>query len=108
MKQTAIEWLLEVVGKKGLVGLFTREELNQFEEIEKQQQGYSEEEVLEFTQTIIQQYKFGNTNIEQLDLLKETLQLFTRKSSFVQAPKFSLSSLESGEKHFDWSGRSRF
>lgn len=79
MKQTAIEWLLEVVGKKGLVGLFTREELNQFEEIEKQQQGYSEEEVLEFTQTIIQQYKFGNTNIEQLDLLKETLQQFKNK-----------------------------
>ena len=44
-EQTAIEWLLEVVGRKGLVGLFTREELNQFEEIEKQQKGYSEEEV---------------------------------------------------------------
>jgi hypothetical protein len=40
---------------------------------------YSEEEVLEFTQTIIQQYKFGNTNIEQLDLLKETLELFKNK-----------------------------
>ena len=40
---------------------------------------FSEEEVLEFTQTIIQQYKFGNTNIEQLDLLKETLQLFKNK-----------------------------
>jgi len=40
---------------------------------------YSEEEVLKFTQTIIQQYKFGNTNIEQMDLLKETLQLFKNK-----------------------------
>lgn len=40
---------------------------------------YSEEEVLNFTQTIIQQYKLGNTNIEQLDLLKETLQKFTKK-----------------------------
>ena len=40
---------------------------------------YSEEEVLNFTQTIIQQYKFGNTNIEQLDLLKETLQKFKNK-----------------------------
>jgi hypothetical protein len=37
---------------------------------------YSEEEVLEFTKTMIQQYKFGNTNIEQMDLLKESLEQF--------------------------------
>ncbi len=48
-------------------------------EIENQQRGYSDEEVLNFTQTIIQQYKLGNTNIEQLDLLKETLQQFKNK-----------------------------
>jgi hypothetical protein len=40
---------------------------------------YSEEEVLIFTQTKIQQYKFGNTNIEQLDLLKESLGQFKKK-----------------------------
>lgn len=40
---------------------------------------YSKEEVLEFTQTIIQHYKLGNTNIEQLDLLKETLEQFKNK-----------------------------
>ena len=45
----------------------------------QQERMYSEEEVLNFTQTIIQQYKFGNTNIEQLDLLKETLQQFKKK-----------------------------
>jgi hypothetical protein len=45
----------------------------------QQERMYSEEEVLNFTQTIIMQYKFGNTNIEQLDLLKETLQLFKNK-----------------------------
>jgi len=45
----------------------------------QQETSYSEEEVLNFTQTIIQQYKFGNTNIEQMDLLKETLQLFKNK-----------------------------
>ena len=44
-----------------------------------QERMYSEEEVLEFTQTMIMQYKFGNTNIEQMDLLKETLQLFKNK-----------------------------
>ena len=46
---------------------------------EAEEEMYSEEEVLNFTQTIIQQYKFGNTNIEQLDLLKETLQKFKNK-----------------------------
>jgi hypothetical protein len=40
---------------------------------------YSEEEVLNFTQTILMQYKFGNTNIEQIDLLKETLEQFKKK-----------------------------
>lgn len=40
---------------------------------------YSEEEVLKFTQTILMQYKFGNTDIEQMDLLKETFQLFKKK-----------------------------
>ena len=45
----------------------------------QQEKSYSEEEVLEFTQTMIMQYKFGNTNIEQMDLLKETLQLFKNK-----------------------------
>jgi hypothetical protein len=45
----------------------------------QQEISYSEEEVLEFTQTMIMQYKFGNTNIEQMDLLKETLQQFKKK-----------------------------
>ena len=45
----------------------------------QQERMYSEEEVLNFTQTMIMQYKFGNTNIEQLDLLKETLQQFKNK-----------------------------
>jgi len=40
---------------------------------------YNEEEVLNFTQTMIMQYKFGNTNIEQMDLLKENLQQFKNK-----------------------------
>ena len=44
-----------------------------------QERMYSEEEVLEFTQTMIMQYKFGNTNIAQMDLLKETLQQLKNK-----------------------------
>jgi hypothetical protein len=46
---------------------------------EQDKNKFSEEEVLNFTQTMIMQYKFGNTNIEQMDLLKETLQLFKNK-----------------------------
>lgn len=38
----------------------------------KQERSYSEEDVLKFTQTIISQYKSGNTNIENIDLLTET------------------------------------
>jgi hypothetical protein len=45
----------------------------------QQDKMYSDEEVLNFTQTMIMQYKFGNTNIEQMDLLKETLQQFKNK-----------------------------
>jgi len=45
----------------------------------QQERSYSEEEVLNFTQTMLMQYKFGNTNIEQMDLLRETFQLFKNK-----------------------------
>ena len=45
----------------------------------QQERSYSEEEVLNFTQTMIMQYKFGNTNIEQMDSLKESLEQFKNK-----------------------------
>ena len=48
---------------------------------EQNKNRYSEEEVLNFTQIILSQYKVGNTNIEQLDLLKETLQQFKKKQN---------------------------
>jgi len=81
MKKTAVEFLVEKMENLYYVNFEKSflEEIEQAKEIEKEQQGYSEEEVLNFTQTIIQQYKSGNTNIEQLDLLKETLQLFKNK-----------------------------
>jgi hypothetical protein len=37
MKQTAVEFLVEAVNRKGLVGLFTGEELQQAKEMEKKQ-----------------------------------------------------------------------
>jgi hypothetical protein len=46
---------------------------------EQDKNKFSEEEVLKFTQTILMQYKFGNTDIEQMDLLRETFQLFKNK-----------------------------
>jgi hypothetical protein len=81
MKQTAVEFL-EIKLKKVMIDNQIQQTLHLFEqakEIENEQKGYSEEEVLNFTQTMIMQYKFGNTNIEQMDLLKETLQLFKNK-----------------------------
>lgn len=39
---------------------------------------YSQEEVLIFAGIVLSQYKVGNTNIEQTNLLKETLQLFKK------------------------------
>ena len=45
----------------------------------QQERMYSEDEVLNFTQIILSQYIIGNTNIEQLDLLKETLHIFKNK-----------------------------
>jgi hypothetical protein len=85
MKQTAVEFLEKEIFRNYKFLLqkvdCTRleESIKQAKEMEKQQQCYSEEEVLNFTQTMIMQYKFGNTNIEQMDLLKETLQLFKNK-----------------------------
>jgi hypothetical protein len=77
---TAVEWLEKKLIEAGLIfEVGEAIEIQQAKEMEKQQQGYSEEEVLNFTQTMIMQYKFGNTNIEQMDLLKETLQLFKNK-----------------------------
>jgi hypothetical protein len=74
------ETLLQIANRK----LMSNDWLNGAEFGAKWQQEqdnkmYSEEEVLNFTQTMIMQYKFGNTNIEQMDLLKETLQLFKNK-----------------------------
>jgi hypothetical protein len=43
---------------------------------------YNDEEVLKFTQTMIMLYKFGNTNIEQMDLLKETLEQFKNDKDY--------------------------
>jgi len=40
---------------------------------------FNEEEVLNFTQVVLMQYSIGNTNIEQMGLLKETLELFKKK-----------------------------
>lgn len=44
-----------------------------------QERMYSEEDMIEFAQIVISQYKFGNTNIEQIEYLKETLEKFKKK-----------------------------
>jgi len=44
-----------------------------FDRIVKHQNLFKEEEVITFAQNMISQYKGGNTNIEQRELLKESL-----------------------------------
>lgn len=39
---------------------------------------YQEEDLIKFSQIILSQYKIGNTNIEQLDIMKETLKAFNK------------------------------
>lgn len=46
MKQTAVEWLVSQMKDNRFLSAF-EEEIEQAKEMEKQQQGYSEEEVLE-------------------------------------------------------------
>jgi hypothetical protein len=54
--------------------------LKYISELEKNQEGiYTEEETLKFAQLAVIQCKVGNTNIGQMKLLKETLQLFKKK-----------------------------
>lgn len=54
--------------------------LKYISELEKNQEGkYTEEETLKFAQLAVIQCKVGNTNIGQMNLLKETLQLFKKK-----------------------------
>jgi hypothetical protein len=77
-----VDWIA-LIHKQNLNGRETEDELFEAGILagieETKEIMYSEEEVLNFTQTMIMQYKFGNTNIEQMDLLKETLQLFKNK-----------------------------
>ena len=77
------KWLAQVRrnNKVEYLGVFEKEEEAAIAYLNSLQaeRMYSEEEVLKFTQTILMQYKFGNTDIEQMDLLRETFQLFKKK-----------------------------
>jgi hypothetical protein len=54
MKQTAVEWLLDRIEDVDNTPEIWELIKIKAKEMEKEQQGYSEEEVLEFTQKIIQ------------------------------------------------------
>ena len=56
MKQTAVEWLEQLLFNKQ--GKFTKGDIEQAKEIEKQQQGYSEEEVIK----ILYQFHYDLVN----------------------------------------------
>lgn len=61
---------------------------------------YSDEDVLKFTQTIISQYKSGNTNIENIDLLTETLEKFKNslKLSLMNCLKYLIDKIYDGNQ----------
>jgi hypothetical protein len=76
VKNPSCEWVEVIYEPKNSNKLY---EIIIPKEEPKQKRMFSEEEVLNFTQTILMQYKFGNKNIEQMDLLKETLEKFKNK-----------------------------
>ena len=61
MKQTAVEWLVEEI--KHIIPSDFLNKFNQAREIEKQQQGYSEEEVTILLQNIINEIEIRKQNI---------------------------------------------
>ena len=62
-KQTAVEWLLNQI-KKDIIGIEYdyADEFNQAKEMEKEQQGYSEEDMIEFAE-FVATYPDKNKNI---------------------------------------------
>ena len=59
---TAVEWLVSQLNKQGFAQVVTDEEIEQAKEMEKQQQGYSEEEVLEIIKKLYIEIGFQFTN----------------------------------------------
>lgn len=62
MKQTAVEWLEEQFSSKSMV---TKSLFEQAKKIQKQQQGYSKEEVKSFLNSIISEIGLRKENIEK-------------------------------------------
>lgn len=76
---TAVEWLVKQIKKDlnlRLRGFDIDEIGKKAKEMEKQQQGYSEEEVIKFVQYL---NKFDNLDNESEYVIKELLKLFKNK-----------------------------
>jgi hypothetical protein len=77
MEQTAVEWLIETFNKKQVQFINWPEDyFNEAKEMEKQQKGYSEEEVLKFGQWLSE---FNNLDNESEYVIKELLEQFKNK-----------------------------
>jgi hypothetical protein len=80
MKETAVEWLcnqiytIQVELEAGNTKL--KNKIDQAKEMEKQQQGYSEEEVIKFGQWLSE---FNNLDNESEYVIKELLERFKNK-----------------------------
>jgi hypothetical protein len=71
MKQTAVEWLINIIDQKDWVNYTTEERLEVFrfaKEMEEQQ-GYSEEEVDFFVKNILHHIKYYEYNVNNLELI---------------------------------------
>ena len=74
MKQTAVEWLYKTLIDKNR-GMSIEETINKAKEMEKQQQGYSDEEVLDILGTFLYNLQMG----EDVEDVKEWFEQFKKK-----------------------------
>jgi hypothetical protein len=82
MKQTAVEWLVEKVLQTNHLKAIFEDEINQAKEMEKQQQGYSDEEVLSILEFITDNTIETNNGWQMNGVVysnKEILQQFKNK-----------------------------
>jgi hypothetical protein len=70
MKQTSVEWLINQLGKSGFDFSSHQGNIQQAKEIEKQQQGYSEEDMKQFAFQCVANFLSNNDNKVEMSLVE--------------------------------------
>jgi hypothetical protein len=73
MKHTAVDFLINIIDQKDWINYTTEERLKVFEqakEIEKQQQGYSEEDMKQFAFQCVANFLSNNDNKVEMSLVE--------------------------------------